>query len=164
MHRRPPDLKAREIGQPPAQAITLPQYTDQEMETRVGKKPKLTVFACENSAIPAAEAAAALSKRAAKIDLIPVPCAGKVDARTVLAALEKGAKRVLILGCHPENCRYLHGASRAKRRAERIGAMLDKAGFDRGRVQFVGIASVEPTRFMESLGGGAHDRRRTKTD
>jgi len=129
----------------PAQAITLPRFTDEEIEDQIGSKPRLTVFACENSAMRAAETAAL--KLSAKVKLIPVPCAGKVDPRSVLTALERGADKVLILGCHPESCQYLQGASRASRRFERIGTMLEKAGFDRERVQFRGISSVEPGKF-----------------
>jgi len=84
---------------------------------------------------------------------VRVPCAGKVDPKLVLAALEKGAQRVLVLGCHPQSCRYLDGSSRAERRVRRLGAMLEKAGFDRRRVQFHGIASVEAKRFAEVVGG-----------
>jgi len=135
----------------PAQAITLPSFTDEQMEAEIGKKPRVTVFACENSAIPAAKAAAA-SRRGPKPDLIRVPCAGKVDPRNVLAALEKGAKKVLILGCHPENCQYLHGSSRAVRRMDRLAGMLKNAGFDATRVCFRGISSVEPGKFEEYVG------------
>jgi len=131
----------------PAQAITLPGFTDEQIAARVGRKPKLTVFACENSAIPAAQATNAGSKA----KLIRVPCAGKVDPRSVLQALEGGADRVLIVGCHPESCRYLQGSSRAERRVKRLSDMLTKAGFDGSRVEFKGIASVEGQRFTEIL-------------
>ena len=134
----------------PAQAITLPRYTDEEMAADIGEAPRVIVFACENSAIPAAEAAAgAAGAPAGDVRLVRVPCAGKVDPRSVLSALEKGASRVLILGCHPDSCQYLDGSSRAAKRVERMAALLEKAGVDRSRVSFGGIASVEPARFVE---------------
>jgi coenzyme F420-reducing hydrogenase delta subunit len=87
---------------------------------------------------------------------VRVPCSGKIDPRTVLAALEKGASKVIVMGCHPENCKYLSGSSRAEKRMARLSAMLEKAGVDRSRVVFTGIASVESARFAESVGLGAH--------
>ncbi|MBM4142783.1 MAG: hydrogenase iron-sulfur subunit [Lentisphaerae bacterium] len=129
----------------PAGAIALPGFTDAQMAARASGRRRLTVFACENSALPAAEAAGL----GAKADLIRVPCAGKVDPRTVLQALESGARKVLIVGCHPGSCRYLQGAGRACRRAARLGAMLAKAGVDGSRVEFAGIAAVEPQRMKE---------------
>ena len=131
----------------PAQAITLPRYTDAEMSADVGDAPRETVFACKNSAMPAS-AAAAGREYGSNVQLVMVPCAGKVDARTVLEALEKGAERVLILGCHPESCKSLTGSARAARRVQRIVAMLEAAGVDASRVRFGGISSVEPARFV----------------
>jgi len=132
----------------PAKAITLPGFTDEELAAAVGDKPRVTVFACENSAVPAADAAAG-AEYGAEVRLVQVPCAGKVDPRAVLQALEKGADRVLVLGCHPESCQYLTGSSRAARRAERVVALLEQAGYDGSRVSFGGIASVQPSKFVE---------------
>lgn len=133
----------------PAGAIQLPGYTDDQIAAEVGAKPEVTVFACENSAVRAGESAADASGTGARV--IRVPCAGKVDPRSVLKALEKGARKVLVLGCHPESCRYLTGATRALQQRNRLAAMLAKAGFDGSRVEFGGIASVEANRYAEYM-------------
>ena len=133
----------------PACAITLPGFSDEDVQRQAGGKTRLTVFACENSAVLAGETAG----RVAGVKLVPVPCAGKVDPLTVLAALERGARKVLILGCHPGSCQYVQGSTRARLRAEHMRAALAKAGFDASRVEFGGIASVEGQRFMEYVGG-----------
>jgi coenzyme F420-reducing hydrogenase delta subunit len=83
------------------------------------------------------------------VRIVRVPCAGKVAPRQVLTALENGADRVLILGCHPESCQYLTGATRGGLRVRRLSEVLQKAGVDPSRVKFGGIASVEPGRFVE---------------
>jgi len=137
-------------AQCPAAAIQLPRYTDEQISAEVGDGPRITVFACENSALPAATAAGINgSQYPANIRLIRIPCAGKVDPRQVLQALENGAAKVLILGCHPESCQYLSGSSRAKKKIERINNTLEKAGVDKGKVVFGPLASVEPTKFLE---------------
>ena len=134
----------------PAKAIELPGYTDNEMDTEVGDKPVVTVFACENSALPAATAAGINGMGYdADVRLIRVPCAGKVEPRQILRALESGAKKVMVLGCHPEACKYLTGSSYADRRAGRIVELLERAGFDGGRVCFGGLSAVEPNKFIE---------------
>lgn len=138
----------------PARAISLPRFTDDQIAADVGEQPTVTVFACRNSAIPAANAGAGAMTEGVRI--VRVPCSGKIDPRTVLAALEKGASKVIVMGCHPENCKYLSGSSRAEKRMARLSAMLEKAGVDRSRVVFTGIASVESARFAESVGLGAH--------
>ncbi len=140
------------VAECPARAIALPRYTDEKLEAAVGESPRVTVFACENSAIPAAEAVA-VRPSGTDVEVIRIPCAGRIAPREVLAALEKGATEVVILGCHPESCRYLTGATRASRRIERLSALLQEAGIDGSRVRFGGISSVEPYRFLEYTKG-----------
>lgn len=137
-------------AQCPAGAIQLPHYTDEQISAEVGDRPQITVFACENSALPAATAAGINgSQYPADTRLIRVPCAGKVDPRQILQALENGAEKVLVLGCHPESCQYLSGSSRAKKKIERINNTLEKARIDKGKVVFGPLASVEPAKFLE---------------
>jgi heterodisulfide reductase subunit A-like polyferredoxin/coenzyme F420-reducing hydrogenase delta subunit len=136
----------------PTGAIQLPRYTDEQVAAELGDKPQITVFACENSAYPAATAAAINgSQWGQEAQLIRVPCAGKVDPRDVLRALECGAQKVMILGCHLENCQYLAGSTRAAKRLERLNRALKKAGIDKERVVFEQLASVEPHKFIEYL-------------
>ena len=137
-------------AQCPAGAIQLPRYTDGQISAEVGDRARITVFACENSAWPAATAAGINGAQYSEnIRLIRVPCAGKVDVRQVLEALENGAEKVLILGCHPESCQYLNGSSRAKKKIGWINNTLEKAGVDKGKVIFGSLASVEPSKFLE---------------
>ncbi len=134
----------------PAGAIQLPRYTDEQVAAELGDKPQITVFACENSAYPAATTAATIgSQWGQQAQLIRVPCAGKVDPRDVLRALECGAQKVMILGCHLENCQYLTGSTRAAKRLERLNNALEKAGVDKERVVFEQLASVEPYKFIK---------------
>jgi len=136
-------------AQCPTQAIQLPRYTDEQIAAEIGNKPQITVFACENSAYPAATAAGLQgAEYRAKVRLVRVPCAGKVDPRDVLQSLERGADRVLILGCHLESCQYLLGSSRAIKRIQHINSMLENAGIDNKRVVFGQLASVEPGKFL----------------
>jgi len=134
----------------PTAAIQLPRYTDDQVAAEVGDIPRVTVFACENSAYPAATAAGINGcEYNPTVHLIRVPCVGKVDAREVLRVLECGAEKVIILGCHLESCQYLTGSTRAAKRIERLTSMLEKAGIDNERVVFGQLASVEPGKFLE---------------
>lgn len=138
------------VAECPAGAIELPRYTQKEIAAEVGDRPQITVFACENSAYPAATAAAINGSQWERaVRLIRVPCVGKVDLRDVLRVLERGAEKVMILGCHLESCRYLSGSTRAGKRIERLNRELEKIGVDKKRVAFGQLASVEPSRFLE---------------
>lgn len=136
----------------PARAIAFPRWSDDQVLAEVPPGPAVTVFACENSAWPAANSAGAQGRAyGAQVRLIRVPCAGRVDERHVLGALEQGAGRVLILGCHREACRYLVGADHAAKRVERLKAILAKAGLDPTRVGVGHLAEFETGRFLEMV-------------
>jgi heterodisulfide reductase subunit A-like polyferredoxin/coenzyme F420-reducing hydrogenase delta subunit len=136
----------------PSGAIELPRYTDEQIAAELGDESQVTVFACENSAYPAATAAATIgSQWQQAIQLIRVPCAGKVDPRDVLRALESGAQKVMILGCHQESCQYLAGSTRAAKRFERLNKALENAQIDKQRVVFEQLSSVEPYKFLEYI-------------
>ncbi len=138
----------------PARAIRLPWCSDEQLDAALTVGPTVTVFACENSAWPAANAAGAQRLGyGAEVRLVRVPCAGRVDERQVLGALERGAARVLILGCHREACRYLLGADHAAKRVERLKAVLAKAGLDPARVGVGSLAEFETGRFLEFVKG-----------
>ncbi|MCX7591431.1 MAG: hydrogenase iron-sulfur subunit, partial [Kiritimatiellae bacterium] len=138
------------VAECPADAIELPARDEGRATQQEGNR--LIVFACQNSAVPAMEqlfAEGALPS--SRVELIPVPCAGRLEPRMILETLRDGSGNVLVLGCHPESCQYLTGASRAARRFERLAALLAAAGFDPTRVRFGVLASVESPRLMEFL-------------
>jgi len=142
-------------SQCPAVAIQLPAFTDNQITAEIGQSPQYTVFACENSAYQAATAAGINRiEYKDKVRLIRVPCAGKVDARQILAAFEAGADKVAVIGCHPQSCRSLTGASQAKNKIEYIQAVLEKAGFDKSRLLFGSMAAMEPNKFTEYMCNG----------
>ena len=132
------------IGECPAQAITLPGVSDEQVARETGAKAETVVFACENSAVPA------MTGRPCgeSIKIIEVPCAGQVDPRMALAALEAGAAKVVIAGCHPGSCQYLSGAGRAEQRMKQLADLLEKAGYDGSRVSFHGMAGVERQEWL----------------
>jgi len=137
------------VAQCPADAIELPGYTTEQMAAQIGEEPQMTVFACENSALPAATAVGLQGlEYDENIRLIRVPCAGKVDPRQILGALQNGAEKVLVLGCHPESCQYITGSSRAAGRIERINGLLERAGVDKKQVVFAPLASLETGKFL----------------
>ncbi|MFH1970475.1 MAG: hydrogenase iron-sulfur subunit [Verrucomicrobiota bacterium] len=134
----------------PAVAIQMPRFTDEQMLADIGAEPDVTVFACEHSAWPAATLAGiSRMEYSSAVRLIRVPCLGKVDARQVLKALERGAKKVALLGCHRENCRYLVGADHGAKRVARLCDMLTKAGVDGARLKIGHMTEFESGRFLK---------------
>ena len=82
------------------------------------------------------------------VAIVPVPCAGRVDPVHVLRALQAGAKKVLILGCHDQACKYLHGINRAKARIDRLHSQLTELGLDPDCVRIGSLMAADAGRFV----------------
>lgn len=111
---------------------------------------KIVVFCCENSAYKAAQAAqdAAVFE---SIELVRLPCSGKIEIGLVLKCFEQDAAGVLILACPLDNCQYLTGNKRARKRVEMIKQALRNAGYDENRVKLDFLSSVDAHKFVNSV-------------
>ncbi len=137
----------------PAKAIQLEGYTDARLAAETDVPPPLLIFACTESGVKAGERASGNGwKLPAKTRLVEVPCAGKVDSGLILKSLQKGAQRVLLLGCHQENCHYLQGSTRAGKRVAEIKKRLEEAGLDPGRVEIGNLISKDGAKFRRYVG------------
>jgi coenzyme F420-reducing hydrogenase delta subunit len=111
-----------------------------------GKK-KIVAFCCENSSYKAAEAVAE-SAVLDLVDVVRLPCSGKIEIGMVLKCLEKDHPGVLILSCPLDNCKYITGNLRAKKRVEMVKKALQNAGIDENRVHMDFISSVDTYKFV----------------
>jgi coenzyme F420-reducing hydrogenase delta subunit len=83
--------------------------------------------------------------------LVDVPCAGLVSDEIVLDALEQGARGVLALGCHHDNCRSLWGSDLSRKRVDKVREAIEAVGVQPQRVRFDTLASNEPHRLVHLL-------------
>ncbi len=80
---------------------------------------------------------------------IRVMCSGMVHPDLVLEAFSQGADGVLILGCHPGECHYLEGNTKASLRANIISIVLEDINIDPERFDLKWISSAEASVFAE---------------
>jgi coenzyme F420-reducing hydrogenase delta subunit/Pyruvate/2-oxoacid:ferredoxin oxidoreductase delta subunit len=84
--------------------------------------------------------------------VIEVPCACSVSEEMLLAALLKGMERVLVVGCHPDNCVSQKGSEVAEKRTRRVARYLAAAGRDPAEcVRFLSVAPNEVHRLKREL-------------
>lgn len=103
--------------------------------------PLIVAFVCRNSALEAARLAS-YRKLALPLglELLEVPCAGKVDMDYVMTAFKEGADGVMVLACHPESCKSFQGSPRARERVAMLQEYLHEAGLEPERLLYGGLA------------------------
>lgn len=112
-------------------------------------QPKIVAFCCENSGWLAASAAARLELGyPEKVELIKLPCSGKVDVLYFMKALEK-TDGVMILACQKENCKFLKGNIRAASRVLQTQRLLNEIGIEEDRVAIHYLAANMGNKFVE---------------
>ncbi|MEW6443794.1 MAG: hydrogenase iron-sulfur subunit [bacterium] len=111
------------------------------------------VFACYRSGGAALEAAAGAGLGpAGACTVVSVPCACALSEEVLLDALLKGAEKIMVVGCHQDNCLSQKGTAAGKSRLARVAEYLAAAGRDASScLRFASIASNEAHRLMRLL-------------
>ncbi len=114
--------------------------------------PRIIAFCCDQSGYPAADMAETLRLKLPKnVEIVRVPCAGRIETIYLLKALEKGADGVLVFACHEDNCQFLTGNLRTKRRLSYAHRMLEKIGLEKERIEICHLATNGGVKLAETL-------------
>ncbi len=70
------------------------------------------------------------SRLDADIRLTRLTCVGRLNAGMLLAAIESGTRRVMVLGCADSSCRHLNGPALAAGQVKLARTLLDTLGLD----------------------------------
>jgi coenzyme F420-reducing hydrogenase delta subunit len=110
------------------------------------KVKKIVAFCCENSALQALDPVddpALLGL----VDIVRLPCAGKIESTLILKALEAEREGVLVLGCPHDNCKYIRGNVRAEKRVDLVKKALKAIGYDPQIVQMDYLSVMDAHKF-----------------
>jgi coenzyme F420-reducing hydrogenase delta subunit/Pyruvate/2-oxoacid:ferredoxin oxidoreductase delta subunit len=145
-------------SQCPNEAIQIYNFTDDQVVAALETidprlTPKIIAFLCQNSAWEAYHTALKMQQTVLPLGFTPLrmPCAGKIDIDYLLKAFTHGADGVLVLGCHPDNCKSQQGNEHALWRVERAQAMLTEAGVDPRRLVYKTLAANAPRDFLAAV-------------
>ncbi|ADK85516.1 methyl-viologen-reducing hydrogenase delta subunit [Desulfarculus baarsii DSM 2075] len=111
-------------------------------------EPIIVAFACEYCAYTAADMAGIQRlSYPANVNVIKVPCTGKVDVLHIMRALQKGADGVLVAGCLDGDCHFKKGNNRAAKRVEYVQKTLNDIGIGGERVQMAYMSAGQGNVF-----------------
>lgn len=134
----------------PAYAIESKDLTNDKIAGKV-QKEKITILACERSAALAAKNLSMPDN----ISLISIPCACRISSDVILKALLKGASKVIVSGCHEENCRSFTGSAIAGASVKQV---LSIPGIENSKVAWEPIAANENKKFENLVWSGLNEK------
>jgi F420-non-reducing hydrogenase iron-sulfur subunit len=103
---------------------------------------KIIMLCCENSAVKAIDSMGK-TEILNLVEIIKLPCSGKVEIELILKYFENGYKGVVVLGCPLDNCKFIKGNYRALKRIDRVKKALTEAGINEDRVKIDFLSSVD---------------------
>ncbi len=133
----------------PMDAIQIERFSDAEVKARIkesvaqeAKADRIVAFCCQNSALEAGRMAREFKMELPQgLQIVQVPCAGKVDLDYILTAFVEGADAVLVLACHQGNCKSERGNTFAQWRVKEARRMLAEIGMDADKLRFETLAA-----------------------
>ncbi len=118
-------------------------------------KLRMIIFACENDAYPALDAAARKGLSWSPLArIIPVRCLGSVNVSWIKDAMSSGMDGALLLGCKygdDYQCHFVKGSELANRRMENVAETLNSLGMEPERVKLAQIAIDEYDKVPEII-------------
>ena len=103
-------------------------------------KPKITLFHCINSFNESASMPLTGGDDC-EIKFVRLPCSSMVKDVFLLRSFEAGSDGVLVLVCPEDQCRYVEGSIRARKRVAWVQNILDEIGLDGRRLSISNISA-----------------------
>jgi quinone-modifying oxidoreductase subunit QmoB len=128
-------------------AIEVPEEYDE--------KPRILALLCENDALPALDAAAALGRQwNSWVRVIPIRCLGSTNIVWIAEALGRGIDGMILIGCKygdDYQCHYVRGSELANTRLTNVGETLQRLALEPERLKIVELAHDEFERIPSIL-------------
>ena len=113
-------------------------------------EPNIIAFCCHYCAFTAADLAGTMRQQyPTNIRIVRLPCTGKVEAAMILQAFVEGADGVMVAGCEPGSCHFIHGNLRAAKRVDYAKKLIEEIGLDPRRLVMYHIAASQGPLFAQ---------------
>jgi len=111
-------------------------------------QPRIVAFLCNWCSYAGADLAGmSRAYYPAAIQIVRLPCSGRVDPMFILKSFENGADMVLVSGCHPGDCHYATGNYHARRKLPAFRELLAFLGIDPRRFKMSWVSAAEGAKW-----------------
>lgn len=112
---------------------------------------QIIAFCCHYCAYAAADLAGVLRlKYPAEVRIVEIPCSGRLDPLEVLHTLENGADGIMVAGCLEGDCHFQEGNINARRRVNRLKALIESIGLEPERIEMFNMSSAMGQQFAKA--------------
>jgi coenzyme F420-reducing hydrogenase delta subunit len=113
-------------------------------------EPRIQAFVCNWCTYTGADlAGTSRIPMAPNVQVVRLPCTGRIDTLFLVKAFERGADGLIVSGCHPNDCHYTAGNFHARRRFAVFRETLDFFGIDPERVTFSWVSASEGRKWAD---------------
>lgn len=138
----------------PELAINMKDFTNENiLESMRNVKwdgegnPRILVFSCERTSNLFPNPTQPLRN----VNIIQMPCAGRIDQTHVLQAFSLGVDGVLIFNCNTKDCHYGNGSLIAEKRTRQMKKWLKELGIESERLQMASPSLNEKEGLNEAI-------------
>ena len=132
----------------PMGAISRPGVSNQELKDEIKFEaakngvPHLVTFVCD-WCLRADADLEILESFPKNVQVIHIPCSGRIDPEMALLALRSGIDGVLVCGCKPGECHFQRGPITSTFKVGLLDRIFDQIGENEGRIKFVPIGTTD---------------------
>jgi F420-non-reducing hydrogenase iron-sulfur subunit len=133
-----------------AKSKTKRKSTKATVKPKSAFTPRIVSFCCHYCSYGAADLAGT-SKMSypVNVEIIRVPCSGRVDPLHVIEALRDGADGVMVTGCLKDQCHFVSGNLHAEKRMQKLAKDLEAIGLG-GRLRFELMSAGMAGKWVET--------------
>jgi heterodisulfide reductase subunit A len=141
----------------PLGAIAREGVSNLEIQTQIPSRdmavPEMITFVCDWSLREDADLEILESYPAEQVNVVHIPCTGRIDPQHALMALDSGVKGVLVCGCKPGECHFKRGNHVATCKLGLLDTMLKQIQPPQKEIRFVQIGTQDRGRIRHEIDG-----------
>jgi heterodisulfide reductase subunit C/coenzyme F420-reducing hydrogenase delta subunit len=143
------------VGACPLGAIAREGVSNADIQAQIPSVdqsiPEIITFVCDWSLREDADLRILESYPKHQVNVVHIPCTGRIDPQHALMALDSGVKGVLVCGCKPGECHFKRGNHVAKCKLGLLDTMLKQIQSPHKEIRFVQIGTQERGRIRHEI-------------